>query len=461
MIYKKEDFIYAISFVFLPAAILFAVSYDFFFFWDSVQLASRHAHWFYEHNCSFVFLHPDMDSGHIPFWGYYLAFVWLMLGKSLLISHLSVIPWLLMYYFFLWKISARFSNQAYPYLLNVLLILEPVMLAQSVLVSPDIMLMASFLAHWYFIETQKFKWRSVSASLLVLVSLRGVMVLIAMELYLAYISHKEQKYTIVRNLFYLLPAITIILYYQFAHYLYFSWIGWHSESPWSDSFSLVYLGDFLRNHIIFAWRILDYGRWIVWFLIFILMIRNQKTVFKTKLIWILLFCFLLIFYPISMPRSGLMAHRYFLPISLISVVLFYQLWQFSERASKRMPYLVIISFVTAHFWIYPAHISQGWDATLAHIPYYELKKEMNSYIKDNHLDIVNIGSDFPDLASGEIIFLDGEEKSFKSYSLESDSLLIYSNIFNNFTDNELNELVHWQKWHVLKKNGIEIILYKK
>jgi len=126
-----------------------------------------------------------------------------------------------------------------------------------------------------------------------------------------------------------------------------------------------------------------------------------------------------------------------------------------------MPFLVVVSFITAHFWIYPAHISQGWDATLAHIPYYELKKQMNGYLQENNLDIDFIGSDFPDLASHENIYLNGENKKFKPYSLKNDSLLIYSNIFNNFTDSELKELKHWQKRLTLQKNGIEIILYKK
>ena len=65
------------------------------FFWDTVQLASKHAHWYYENNFHYLFLPETINSGHPPLFGMYLAVCWQLLGKSLIVSHFSMLPFLL------------------------------------------------------------------------------------------------------------------------------------------------------------------------------------------------------------------------------------------------------------------------------------------------------------------------------------------------------------------------------
>ena len=66
-----------------------------FFFWDTVQLASQHAQFFLENGFSTFLLPDEMDSGHPPTFGFYLALVWRVFGKTLSISHLAMLPFLL------------------------------------------------------------------------------------------------------------------------------------------------------------------------------------------------------------------------------------------------------------------------------------------------------------------------------------------------------------------------------
>src|SRR4051794_38753575 len=65
------------------------------FFWDTIQLGSKQAHWFYDHNFKFFFLPEIIDSGHPPSFGIYLAICWKLFGKSLPVSHLAMLPFLL------------------------------------------------------------------------------------------------------------------------------------------------------------------------------------------------------------------------------------------------------------------------------------------------------------------------------------------------------------------------------
>jgi hypothetical protein len=67
------------------------------FFWDTIQLASKHAHWYFENNFRNFLLPNSIDSGHIPAFGMLLAFAWKIFQKSLNQPH------------FYASISARYS----------------------------------------------------------------------------------------------------------------------------------------------------------------------------------------------------------------------------------------------------------------------------------------------------------------------------------------------------------------
>ena len=72
-------------------ALVWAVQHDP-FFWDTVQLASKHAHHFYENGLRWTPLPPEIDSGHPPVFGYYLALAWTCFGKTLPASHCAMPP---------------------------------------------------------------------------------------------------------------------------------------------------------------------------------------------------------------------------------------------------------------------------------------------------------------------------------------------------------------------------------
>ena len=68
---------------------------DNFFFWDTVQLGSIHAQFYFDNNFSFFFLPENIDSGHPPTFGIYIALIWKIFGKSLVTSHFAMLPFLM------------------------------------------------------------------------------------------------------------------------------------------------------------------------------------------------------------------------------------------------------------------------------------------------------------------------------------------------------------------------------
>ena len=115
------------------------------FFWDTVQLASRHAHWYYGQHFQHLLLPDEIDSGHPPGFGMYLAAVWVLFGKSLAASHLAMLPFLFGIIYLLYIIGSYFGGQRSSWMLILLAFAGPVLAGQSVLVSPDIVLVFAFL----------------------------------------------------------------------------------------------------------------------------------------------------------------------------------------------------------------------------------------------------------------------------------------------------------------------------
>ncbi|MEM6319930.1 MAG: hypothetical protein AAF960_19820, partial [Bacteroidota bacterium] len=317
------------------------------FFWDTVQLASKHAHWFYEQSFSTILLPDSIDSGHPPLFGIYLAFCWFLFGKTLLVSHFSMLPFLLGSLSFLYQLGIYFGQKENVTFLLLLGTLDPFVAGQSVLVSPDLVLLFAFL--WMLTAILKEqKWAILLASLLLgLISMRGMMLCLALYgwwLTLPYFTCKKQ-FSVPQFLkdssnkvVPFLPAGLLALAFLLYHYFEKGWVGYHPDSPWSGSFEQVNILGVLENIGILGWRLLDYGRLFLWMgLLFLLVKRfwkkievNQKSKYHllenfwqlpSLILWLCLFLL-----PSLLLHKGLMNHRYLLPITVSLSLFFYQLW---------------------------------------------------------------------------------------------------------------------------------------
>ena len=255
---------------------LFLSTIKFPFFWDTIQLASKHAHFFWESNFSGIILPAEIDSGHIPSLGIYLALIWKIFGKTLIISHLAMLPFVLgIVYQSILLVRRLFSNEWHYYAL-VILLADATLLAQCTLVSPDVLLVFFFLMAFNNIIPKKELLYSIALAGLTLSSMRGMMCVAGLFLaeIIIYLTSekvafnsmwvKKTVFFTFRSLKVSLPSIIIAGIFFAWHYYKTGWIGYNKDMPWYTLFQPVDFKGAIRNTFIFGWRLLDFGRIFVW-----------------------------------------------------------------------------------------------------------------------------------------------------------------------------------------------------
>ncbi len=451
------------------ALLTYAVS-DHIFFWDTVQLGSKQAHHFYENGLSTWLLPDKIDSGHIPFFGWLLALTWKGLGKSLLSSHWMMFPFLIGIAFQV-TILLKKHYLKISFLAVLVLLLDPTLLAQSTLVSPDILLIFFFLLGINSIKAERHYLIALSYSGLVCTSMRGMMVCAALLLWQSLIRVKKPTLfinSIFSNWAQWLPALGIFIIFNTYHWQNKGWIAFHGNSPWSDSFQSVGINGFMYNLGLVIWRILDFSRIFVFVLVFTLVVwrRNSLTevVKKTKPWLILLACLTICIIPNLVLFQQLTAHRYLLPIILVLLVICILIIEecIDGIKLKHGFYVCIICLMlSGNFWIYPDKIAQGWDSSLAHLPYYNLRSQVIHYLEKENIALSSVSSVFPDVSESKFYNpKDNKTNPFKSFPCKDCQFILWSNIHNDYSDKQLD---HFNSLEVLKRfesYGVQYILYK-
>ncbi len=442
------------------------------FFWDTVQLGSLHANYYFSTNYSSLLLPDNIDSGHIPAFGIYISFIWDIFGRSLLTSHLAMLPFALGIVFQLYKLIKKITLEQYWGFAIILVLIDPSLMSQLTLISPDIPLVFFFLFAINSVLDKKRRMILFSIILLFLISMRGMMVALSilfLDMYYNILFTKNIKQLSIdlskRSLIYL-PALIIFILFNGLHYLEKGWIGFHTDSPWAPSFEAVDLKGFIFNIGILGWRIIDFGRIGIWIVFIILIIKYWKEVLNSKKTRLLLFFFITTLILLSanmLWAKNLIGHRYLIPVYISFSLLCINIL-FSNYVTKKVRFILstlwIIIVITGNLWIYPPKIAQGWDSTLAHLPYYNLRKEAILYIDNENIDIAEVASFFPNKSPFDAIDLNGSQKHFSEYT-GNNEYIFYSNIYN-VSDIEFEQIIN--KYIIIKsfkKNGIYIWICKK
>jgi hypothetical protein len=392
-----------------------------------------------------------MDSGHIPTFGIYIALLWKLFERSLEVSHLGMLPFALGIVWQAFKLCSKFIPEQFSGLALILIIADPSLLSQMSLVSPDVCLV--FFFFWGMNSVLENNKLSLAFAILFLflTSMRGMMVsvcLLGLDLYLN-VNWKTTARNIIncllkRSLIYLL-AVVVFAAFSSYHFYQTGWIGYHKDSPWAESFTRV--DDFsslLFNVGLYGWRLLDYGRLGGWILFFILLALYGKKWTKSKKIKLLLLFTvgIMILLPTNMIwAKNLMGFRYLIPIYLtfsllVSSILFSD---FIETKWKIVAFFFSIScLIGGNFIVYPDKIAKGWDSTLAHLPYYELRHQALTYFDKEKIEYNQVQSFFPNLATMNLIELNDDERRFTFYNGKG-KFVFYSNIFN-VSDPEYDEI---------------------
>ncbi|HHS96078.1 MAG TPA: hypothetical protein ENJ45_05755 [Phaeodactylibacter sp.] len=450
------------------------------FFWDTVQLASKQAHWYYDHDFQYFFLPQIIDSGHPPFFGMALAALWKAFGRELWVGHLAMLPFLLGILASAYHIAKYFFDSRGITVLLLLLVCDPFILGQGALVSPDVPLLFAWLLGIYAILYHRFMLKIIASLLLVMISMRGMMLVLVLYLFdtwrSTYLYGRFTFKTIVRSLLPYIPTGIAALAFLWAHYLHNGWIGYHAGSPWSASFEKVDFRGAIKNVALLLWRFMDFGRFaLIGFTLAAmgyLVFTKNKTKSLDKKYWqhikellTLLAIAILVLTPSLILHQHLSAHRYLMPITTIMSFVFVMLWQNIFKGAFRQNVaaaLIVLFLCTGNLWVYPKKIAQGWDSSLAHLPYFPLREKMLNYIFEEEIPLQDIGTVFPNNVDLRYIDLRDGYGAMPAADLQKHQFIFYANVFNDFSDQDIEDLE--KNWRVKKrfdKHRICVILYQK
>ena len=453
---QKKLFPFYLFFTFLVLATI-----NCFFFWDKDILNSRQAFWYLENGLR-ILPPPGLDSGHPPVIGLLLAFLWNIFGKHLYIGHLAMLPFALGLVWQSYRFLRYFIKSDFVYLALILTLIDTSILTQVIILTGDLLTLFFFFLCINSILSNR-KWLLIIGSIgLGISSSRGMiscMIIVIFHFY--YIIEQKGWRSIITNLFSILalyiPSIILSGGFLVYHFIKTGWIGYDPvDSNWAGCFEYINFSGFIRNIIIVIWRLIDFGRIFIWLAAgYFLYLLGKRIISIDKNIKLLSFLFIIsmmIYSPAMLIYKVLNGHRYILPVfiifsALVAYILFEKLSD--KRLKYRIFFILLIGLISGNFWVYPDNIAKGWDATLAHIPYYKIRGQMIRYIEDKNIPFECVGSEVPNITKNKYIELNDDDRSFKLKDLNTDKYIFYSNIYNTFTDSEIEVLK--EKWIPVKE----------
>ena len=439
---------YVISFYTL-LSVFFLYTTNIPFFWDNVIQVSVPANWYYDNQFLSFFLPDNIATGHPPLFAIYIAFVWKLLGKTLFVSHLAMVPFLFGLFYQLNRFISLFvSDFKYIFFILVFVLLDPTLLSQSSLVTFEIPYLFFFFLCINLILRGKQISLSIAFLFLCLISLRGFISGIGVVFFV--LLHFSKQKNIIKIIIPFIPGVLALLVFLFIHYLSKGWFIHNTVSnEWPDARTLASLPSILKNFLVFNWALLDFGRIAIWITTLYVFIKSYKNkiVDKNCQTLIQLICSqYIIFMLTTIFFNNTIGHRYLLPIIVLFSILFCYL--LIQRLNFKALIYSLLAFIliSSNYIVYPEKKSQAWDASLAHWFYHDVRTEMISYLDENNISRESVGSFYPNLYQDKYYFINENSKSFDKYDFHNHKYLLYSNVFN-LSDRLIDQI---------NSNGIEI-----
>ena len=447
------------------------------YFWDNIQQTSKEAHWFYLTNFHKLLM-PVLSTQngivatgyHPPLIGIMTAALWKVFGYKIWVSHVFIFIWALVLIFNSWKIIRSLFPNKFAGFILLIVMLEPTLLAQFAIASPDFILFTAFIISLRAVLEKRPWMLIIGLFFLCCINMRGIFVGVILFLVDYYFSnlHIEKRFTlrsILKTFLPYLPTLLILTAY-FCYYFYNR--GWFfTGSSETGHYSLPNgMGRVIRHFAEYGLRSVENGRILIW----IIGIYVGFKFFKSRLLLnhiersLLLFFLLLsglyivFIFITQMPFSA----RYFMPqFFLLTILTLLGIIKFVEQRKIIFVFILILCFeLTGHLWIYPDIIAKSWDCTLAHLPYYDLREKCFNYIDEQKLDYHQISSGFCLYGNRGFVELKNDGKSIGTD--EQSKYFIFSNISNvedSFAD-ELKNKNHWIPVKRFEKGLVYITIFK-
>ena len=471
---NKSNVFILISIV-LVYAFLTIITFNNCYFWDNIQQISNEAHWFYMNDFRSLLTPVNSGTGivatgyHPPLMGIMTAALWMIFGCKLWVSHVFILLWAIVLIFNVWKLIRILFSVNYIGWVALILLMESSLLSQYAISSPDFILFTAFVVSLRAVLERKPWLLALGVFFLCCINMRGIFagaILYIVHIFFIWLQSDKKIY--IRSVLkitipYLPTFILLVAYFTY----YFIVNGWFfSGASSTGHYSIPNgLGRIIRHLAEFGLRSIENGRFLIWFTGIYIGFRTYKSKIilsqyeKVLLLFFLLLTglYVLFIFVTQMPFSA----RYFMPqFFLLTILTILGIIKFLDKRKVRLVLIFMLLFeLTGSLWIYPEKIAKSWDCTLAHLPYYELRKECFNYVDHEKLDYKDISGGFCFYGNRHFIELTEKENTVNSDILK---YYIYSNISN--VNDSLSDALHnptnWTPIKRFEKWPVFITIYK-
>jgi len=453
-------------FTFLFFVLLTWLSSSIPFFWDTTIIAKL-THDFYDNGINGLIPPMDSDQGGFSMFSLYMVSVWKMFGKTLLVSHFALLPFLFLIVYNYYKLACNFLQDKFVVLAMILLMIEPCLISQSILMGYDIMMIAFFLWALNALLNEKRLLFSIVLVFLCMCNNRGIMLSAALFFLDIYFFKKKYlkiiSWSLVKTY---LPSIIIFgLWLIYHHYK----TGWYIINPLKEDTHQAFVFGVkpLKQLGYIFWKIMDMGRVVLWIVGLIgafYFYKKNKSVFK-EVIYITIIPLLLLIAGMIFIGNPI-GHRYFIVIFLLLNILFCYVLQ--QLQKNKMIYIIygfaMIVLISGNFWMYPVKYGNNWDSSLKVVPVFDLKKEVDDYITKNNISVTNVGTQFPFIIAEKYMYLNDKNTHYEnvwSGPIYKFPYFLYSNVINTDIPEQFEEArKNWTLIKKFKKGQVVFELYK-
>jgi hypothetical protein len=438
-------------------------------FWDNVTQIYKLSDWLFSSGL-FNFKVPNTFDPGIPLTVPFLhALMWTIFGKHLWVSHLVMWPfvWGLLWQLFR-LVDIIFDDKRFVWWVFVLLICDPTLSSMFVLVNYEVVQYFLFFGAINAVLRKQALMKGVFLLFLGVVSLRSMMLCGSVFLFetILFFFVDRKPFRDISFSKHVVPYVvgaTPALAFLTWHYTVKGWVFGNSDSPWAECGTLVDFNGFIRNVFVLIHRQVDFGRVFLWITLLWLLFYVRKTIGRdfTKVLMVLALWVssLALVGVVSLMINNAMGHRYFIAsyiaVAILVALLLQQLW-----GLKKWIFVLLIGLLLlGNLWVYPRKTSQGWDASLAHLPYWHLRHDMLRYMDTQGISVDETASFFPNECAIGAVDINGDGRSFISFD-GSHKYVFYSNVYN--LSDEGYDLLD-QKYAVVREISffpVKIILYR-
>lgn len=440
------------------------------FFWvmdmpflgDSIPSNLYAADNIYDNNFTTVFNIPTADPGHPTLYPFILALFWSIAGKSLWVTHLLQVAVGFLLCSVVYKVAQKYLSQKTAQFAALIFAISSLYVAQLTNVSLQLPLTLVAFAAFYFWQQGKRIPYMLMLCAMVLVHLQGAFLLLFLAANDAVFFAFEKGFKSVlkwaaKNWWvYTLPFL-VLVGWAVAHQNQF---GWAISSP-NYLRETPTLKGIAYNFAIAFWRIIDFGYLLPLAAVLLYLLKNRKKLYPTDSFIKLLISYSLLLLLVGGGICILFAyppiHRYFLPSTVVLILLFAAALQNMRPLNKKIWAVVAsVVLVAGNFMYYPGKCIG--DANIAYAPIYNLEQQIANDFDDSITFYTYAPLSYP----SAIRYLDSTKglrlKGLYNTSIDSVAFVLQSNMNCEFSFNGLEQLKGWHGTSY-EQGGVYITIY--